>query len=155
MTGTAAGSAAEGRHRHDEDVREDGLAAVLGPVRRTIGLALVALTDLDSGMLLDAWAPDPAWDPEVVGPRHAEVARLLLGPSGSGPRELLVEDGAVVHLLLAVPDPHGGDLLLSAALRGGRRRAARVRRRLRQLPARALTAGPTLRRRPDRFRGSP
>lgn len=44
------------RHRRPVNVRDDGLPAVLGPLVTVGGLDLAILLDVDSGMVLDAWA---------------------------------------------------------------------------------------------------
>lgn len=147
-------------------MRADGLAAVLGRLlndRRVLGAVLV---DVDSGMVLDTCSaradPDERGlaggiggvDPEVVGAGHAELSRVALAlPGRAGPEtagdELVVSLGpARHHLLRAVPDPHGDRLVLAVVVQGSRRFAERVRRRLRGVPADALTAGPTVVRRP-------
>jgi hypothetical protein len=131
-----------------------------------------ALIDVDSGMALDAWTrggaqgDQPAgsattvaaegWtaDLEFCAAGHAEllrVARTLPGHSDGEPAgdELVVSAGpARHHLLRAIPDPHGDRLVLSIVVDGSRRFAERVRRRLRAVALDALTAGPTVVRRP-------
>jgi len=54
-----------------------------------------------------------------------------------------------VHLLREVPDPYGDALVLAVVLASGSPRSvARTRRRMAAVPVEALTAGPTLQRRP-------
>jgi hypothetical protein len=167
-----------GRHRHAVTVRADGLGAVLGPLLNDPRVVAAALVDVDSGMLLDACAPprvtsgetgagaaggpaaatiadgSPGADVELIGAGHAELIRVAMAlPGRPGPApdgdELLVSAGPTWHhLLRAVPDPHGDRLVLSVVVDGSRRFAERVRRRLRRIGTDALTAGPTVVRRP-------
>ena len=44
------------RHRRPVNVRDDGLPAVLGPLVNEGGVERAVLLDVDSGMVLDAWA---------------------------------------------------------------------------------------------------
>jgi len=44
------------RHRRPVNVRDDGLTAVLGPLVTVGGVERAVLLDVDSGMVLDAWA---------------------------------------------------------------------------------------------------
>ncbi|MCO1653481.1 hypothetical protein [Pseudonocardia humida] len=149
-------------------MRADGLAAVLGPLLNDPRVLGAVLVDVDSGMVLDACAAraggeqpvGPAGagiggvDPEVVGAGHAELGRVAFGlPGRTGPEpsgdELVVSFGPTRHhLLRSVPDPHGDRLVLSVVVDGSRRFAERVRRKLRGVPTDALTAGPTVVRRP-------
>jgi hypothetical protein len=141
------------RHRHTVSVRTDGLQAVLGPLaadRHVLGAALV---DVDSGMVLDAWSSQ--WgrsDTEIVGAVHAEIVRVALGPPG-GPAPGAVEvvlsrsDGRY-DVVRTVADPFGDRLALSVVLVGSRRVLQRTRRRLRVVSESALTAGPSMARRP-------
>ncbi|HZG89899.1 MAG TPA: hypothetical protein VEZ42_06765, partial [Pseudonocardia sp.] len=103
-------------------------------------------------MVLDACGSD-GWttDLELVGAAHAELARLAFTLPGRPEPvdELVVSAGPQRHhLLRAVPDPHGDRLVLSVVVSGSRRSAERARRRLRAVPVDALTAGPTVVRRP-------
>jgi hypothetical protein len=143
-----------GRHRHAVNVRADGLAAVLGPLLRDSRVRAAALVDVDSGMLLDAYVADRAGpDPEMLGAGHAElmrVARAVLHgsrPYDSG-YEVVLSDAVRHHLLRIVPDPHGDRLALSVVVDGPPRVLDRIRKRLRAVSADALTAGPTVTRRP-------
>jgi len=144
-------------------VRADGLGAVLGSLLRDPRIVTAVLVDVDSGMVLDACTqdgpdaePGGAWvaDLEVCAAGHAElvrVARALPGRAGAGTAddELMISTGAARHhLLRAVPDPHGDRLVLSVVVDGSRRYAERVRKRLRTVAVDALTAGPTVVRRP-------
>ncbi|WP_214408332.1 hypothetical protein, partial [Pseudonocardia lacus] len=148
-------------------MRADGLAAVLGPLLNDPRVLGAVLVDVDSGMVLDACpghsgrGGDPAAaagiggvDPELVGAGHAELGRVALAlPGRSGHDtagdELVVSVGTTRHhLLRGVPDPHGDRLVLAVVVDGSRRFAERVRRKLRGVPADALTAGPTVIRRP-------
>jgi hypothetical protein len=141
-------------------VRADGLSAVLGPVLNDPRVVLAALVDVDSGMVLDACAPERPgaryWgaDLEATGAGHAELARIALGlpgRAGADPDgdELVASAGpGRHHLVLALPDPHGGRLALSVVVEGSRRLANKVLRRLRAVPRETLTAGPTAVRRP-------
>jgi hypothetical protein len=152
-----------GRHRHLVNVRADGIAVVLGPLLRDPRIVAAALVDVDSGMVLDAWSaadPEAAPDLELVGAQHAEVVRCalaLLGgwPDPNGPEAgtcevVLGADGGRRHLLRMVPDPHGDRLALAVVVDGAPRVLDRVRKRLRSISVDALTAGPSMTRRPVR-----
>ncbi len=147
-----------GRHRPAAEVRRDGLAAVLGPPLDHPAVRSTALIDVASGMVLATAGPradpDPPADPELLGARHADLVRAavaLLGSSGGRAgdggdgdgTDVLVDAGpAGHHVVRVLPDPHGGHLALTAVVVGTRRVAERVRRRLRRVPAAALTAVP-------------
>ena len=164
-----------GRHRHVVNVRADGIAVVLGPLLSDARITAAALVDVDSGMVLDAWsAPgavadadhdaDPA-DPaagapdlEMLGAQHAEVVRCALallaayphpdGQESDACEVVLGTDGGHQHLLRTVPDPHGDRLALAVVVDGPPRVLDRVRKRLRSVSVDALTAGPSMTRRP-------
>ncbi len=140
------------RHRHTVNVRADGLQAVLGPLagdRRILG---AVLADVDSGMVLDAWSS--TWsrsDIELVGAVHAEIVRVALGSSdqAAGALEVVLSRLDGRHdVLRTVADPHGDRLALSVVVVGPRRVLRRTRRRLRVVSESALTAGPSMARRP-------
>jgi hypothetical protein len=145
-----------GRHRHAVNVRADGLAAVLGPLMNGPGVRAAVLVDIDSGMVLDACAPRsdgaPPPEPESLGAAHAELMRLSLGLVGGshlvGCELVVSHDARRHHVLRVVPDPHGDRLVLSVVVEGPRRVLWRTRRRLREVSTAALTAGPTMNRRP-------
>lgn len=152
--GRASRGPLAGRHRHAEDVRSDGLAVVLGPLLQDARITAVVLADVHSGMVLDACTHGPQpWDLEMLGARHAELARVgydvVRGEDGAAPGELVISrDDRFHHVLRTVPDPHGDHLVLSAVVRCPRRQLRGIVRRLRTVPTDALTAGPSLRRRP-------
>jgi hypothetical protein len=155
-----------GRHRHAADVRTDGLAAVLGRLLDHPAVRSAALVDVDSGMLLDTAgdrdATGPIGDPEVLGALHADLVRAAAGllppsgngldgagPDGAGPDGALLDGDVLVdsgpsghHVVRILTDPHGGRLALTAVVVGPWWVVERVRRRLRRVPAEALTAGP-------------
>jgi hypothetical protein len=150
-----------GRHRHAVNVRVDGLAVVLGPLLGDARIVAAVLVDVDSGMVLDAWSAaartDGPPDLEVLGAQHAEVARSALallrewpgGADASGGCEIVLgPDDGVRHLLRTVPDPHGDRLALAVVVDGPQRVLDRVRKRLRSVAVDALTAGPSVTRRP-------
>ena len=151
-----------GRHRHLVNVRDDGIAVVLGPLLRDVRIVAAALVDVDSGMVLDAWsAADAATGPpdlELIGAQHAEIVRGALqllrtwpgagGATGSC-EVVLGADGGVRHLLRTVPDPLGDRLALAVVVDGPQRVLDRVRRRLETVSVDALTAGPSMTRRPS------
>ncbi len=161
-----------GRHRHVVNVRADGIAVVLGPLLRDSRIAAATLVDVDSGMVLDAWsadAPDAAAaiapDLELIGAQHAEVVRCALallrtglgppsspaaGSEGDSCEVVLGADGGRQHLLRTLPDPHGDRLALAVVVDGSHRVLERVRKRLRAVSVDALTAGPSMTRRPVR-----
>lgn len=148
-----------GRHRHAVNVRADGLASVLGPLLREPGVSVALLVDADSGMVLDACGPaagDGA-DLEQLGAAHGDLVRLALGPAAgldpagpaAGDCELVVTLDGGRHLVVRrIPDPHGDRLALSVLVTGPPRVLRRTRRRLREVSAAALTAGPTTTLRP-------
>ena len=151
-----------GRHRHLVNVRADGIAVVLGPLLRDVRIVAAALVDVDSGMVLDAWsAADAATGPpdlELIGAQHAEIVRCALhllrtwpdagGATGSC-EVVLGADGGVRHLLRTVPDPLGDRLALAVVVDGPQRVLDRVRKRLETVSVDALTAGPSMTRRPS------
>jgi hypothetical protein len=150
-----------GRHRHAINVRADGLASVLGTLMQDATVQAALLVDVDSGMVLDACGPQvsgAASDQEQLGAAHGELMRLSLGPAfGVTPHdpvplddcEIVVALGGGRHLVLGrVPDPHGDRLVLSVLVCGPPRAVRRARRRLREVSAAALTAGPTVSLRP-------
>ena len=113
-------------------------------------------------MVLDAWCaggrPDAPADLEMLGAQHAEVVRSALallrewpGASDGADRScelVLGADDGVRHLLRTVPDPHGDRLALAVVVDGPQRVLDRVRKRLRSVAVDALTAGPSVTRRP-------
>ena len=150
-----------GRHRHAINVRADGLASVLGSLLQDSAVQAALLVDVDSGMVLDACGPRLSGlgvDQEQLGAAHGELMRLALGPAfGAAPKEpqpvadceIVVALGGGRHLVLGqVPDPHGDRLALSVLVCGPPRAVRRARRRLREVSAAALTAGPTVSLRP-------
>jgi hypothetical protein len=141
------------RHRHIVNVRTDGLRAVLGPLLRDRRVRSAVLVDVDSGMLLDGCSADLELpELEVLGAGHADLVRTALaGADGSGPAcELVLTRGDGQHTVLrTVPDPHGDRLALAVVVSGGRLAVERARRRLGVVSAPALTAGPSMTRRPD------
>ncbi|HZZ48212.1 MAG TPA: hypothetical protein VFE65_15130 [Pseudonocardia sp.] len=155
------------RHRHAINVRADGLATVLGPMSRDPAVLVALLVDVDSGMVLDACgpvvqpggtSPARAVDVEELGAAHGELMRLALGAAGAVDDgvepsvqacEITVELGTRRHVVLRrVSDPHGDRLVLSVLIEGPARTVRRVRRRLGEVSASALTAGPSVTLRP-------
>jgi len=150
------------------NVRADGIAVVLVPLLSDARITAAALVDVDSGMVLDAWSAAPADDRttapagppdlELIGAQHAEVVRCALAllrawPSAAGPdadtcEVVLGADRGHHHLLRTVPDPHGDRLALAVVVDGPSRVLDRVRKRLRSVAVDALTAGPSMTRRP-------
>ncbi len=118
--------------------------------RRVVAATLV---DLGSGFVLDACSRDPELtDLELLGAGHADLARAAAAVSGTWPAfeaTMTVEspDGRV-HLLREVPDPHGDRLVLAVVVAGTSRAVARTRQKMAAVAVEALTAGPTLQRRP-------
>jgi hypothetical protein len=151
-----------GRHRHVVNVRADGIAVVLGPLLRDQRIVAAALVDVESGMVLDAWsaadAAAGAPDLELIGAQHAEIVRNALellrtwpaagGAAGTCEVVLGADDGCR-HLLRTVPDPYGDRLALAVVLNGPQRVLDRVRKRLQAVSVDALTAGPSMTRRPS------
>lgn len=157
------------RRRHVVNVRVDGLAPVLGGLLRDVRVRSAALVDVDSGMVLDAWTSDHTGadhtgadqtgaDLEVQAAGHADLVRVALGVLGGSVRppghcELVVGEGdGAHHVLRVVPDSHGGLLALAVVVVGPEHVVTRVRRRLRRVSAAALTAGPSMVRRPSAMR---
>jgi hypothetical protein len=133
------------RHRRPVNVRDDGLPAVLGPLITAGGIELAVLLEVDSGMVLDAWAKGgeaETPDAEALGARHADVVRALLALSGSPPAELALTVDKRHHLVRCVADPAGGRLALAVVVNSTPWVVRRVRRHLRQLPDAGLTTGP-------------
>jgi hypothetical protein len=130
-------------------VRSDGLSTVLASLLADRRVLAATLVDVGSGFLLDACTRDDGLaDLELLGAAHADLARTgaTLAPGG-GALVLETADGRV-HVLREVDDPHGDRIVLTAVVRGSARVVARVRQRLAEVPVEALTAGPTLQRRP-------
>jgi hypothetical protein len=138
-----------GRHRHLTCVRSDGLSAVLKPLLDDRRILAATLVDVGSGLILDGYADDPELaDLELLGAGHADLVRAA-DALGTARGELTVDTGdGRHHLLHAVPDPHGDRLVVAVVVRGSARHVERARRRLRTVEVDALTAGPTLQRRP-------
>jgi hypothetical protein len=145
------------------NIRADGIAVVLGPLLRDVRIVAAALVDVDSGMVLDAWsaaATDTTTgsaDLELIGAQHAEIVRTALAllhswPAGGGApgtcEVVLGADGGARHLLRTVPDPLGDRLVLAVVVNGSQRVLDRVRKRLEAVSVDALTAGPSMTRRP-------
>lgn len=144
------------------NVRADGIGVVLGPLLRDVRFLAAALVDVDSGMVLDAWsacgAATGSLDLELIGAQHAEIVRcaLELVRTWSGARDaagacevVLGAEGGVRHLLRTVPDPLGDRLALAVVVDGPQRVLDRLRKRLQAVSADALTAGPSMTRRPS------
>ena len=144
------------------NVRADGIAVVLGPLLRDVRIVAAALVDVDSGMVLDAWSAGGAAtgspDLELIGAQHAEILRcaLQLLRTWSGARDaagacevVLGADDGCRHLLRTIPDPLGDRLALAVVVDGPQRVLDRVRRRLQAVSVDALTAGPSMTRRPS------
>jgi len=118
--------------------------------RRVVAATLV---DLDSGFILDACTREgDLADLELLGAGHADLIRAASAITGEKPgaaATMTVEttDGRV-HLLRQIPDPHGDRLVLAVVVAGSPRSVVRARQRLGAVPIEALTAGPTLQRRP-------
>ena len=133
------------RHRRPVNVRDDGLPAVLGPLITAGGIERAVLLEVDSGMVLDAWAKGgeaETPDAEALGARHADVVRALLALPGSPPAELALTVDSRHHLVRCVADPAGGRLALAVVVNSTPWVVRRVRRHLRQLPDAGLTTGP-------------
>lgn len=139
-----------GRHRHITCVRSDGLSAILRPLLDDRRIVAATLVDVGSGLILDGYADDPALaDLELLGAGHADLVRAAVAVAEGAPTELTVGTGdGRHHLLHAVPDPYGDRLVLAVVVRGGAWHVARARRQLRSVSVAALTAGPTLQKRP-------
>ncbi|MDD7937504.1 hypothetical protein PHK61_03615 [Actinomycetospora lutea] len=134
-------------------MRSDGLSAVLRPLLDDRRIVAATLVDVDSGLILDGYVDDPGDQPgladlELLGASHADMVKAaqVLAPTLA---ELTVStDDGHHHVLHAVPDPHGERLVVAVVVRGAPRHVTRARLRLRTVSVEALTAGPTLARRP-------
>jgi hypothetical protein len=85
------------RHRRPVNVRDDGLTAVLGPLVTVGGVERAVLLDVDSGMVLDAWACGEA-------PGDAESAGSAETVPGGGARPGI---GSLWRSLVAADRPAG------------------------------------------------
>jgi hypothetical protein len=143
------------------NVRADGIAVVLGPLLRDVRILAAALVDVDSGMVLDAWSAGGeatgAPDLELIGAQHAEIVRCALqllrtwtgrGDAADECEVVLGADDGCRHILRTVPDPHGDRLALAVVVNGPPRVLERVRKRMQAVSVDALTAGPSMIRRP-------
>lgn len=143
-----------GRHQHLTCVRSDGLSAVLRPLLDDRSIVAATLVDVDSGLVLDGYVDAPDEHPsladlELLGASHADMVRAAAAVAGPALAELTVStDDGHHHVLHAVPDPHGDRLVVAVVVRGAARHVARARRRLRTVSVDALTAGPSLAKRP-------
>jgi hypothetical protein len=143
-----------GRHQHLTCVRSDGLSAVLRPLLDDGRIVAATFVDVDSGLVLDGYVDAPDDHPsladlELLGASHADMVRAACAVTGPALAELTVStDDGHHHVLHAVPDPHGDRLVVAVVVRGAARHVARARRRLRTVSVDALTAGPSLARRP-------
>lgn len=142
-----------GRHRHLTCVRSDGLSAVLRPLLDDRRIVAATLVDADSGLVLDGCVDDPGEHPaladlELLGAAHADMVRAALAITPTLTELSVSTDDGHHHLLHAVPDPHGERLVVAVVVRGAPRHVAKARLRLRTVSVEALTAGPTLQRRP-------
>jgi hypothetical protein len=137
-------------------VRSDGLSAVLRPLLDDRRIVAATLVDVDSGLILDGYASAPAHpdqhpafaDLELLGAAHADMVRAATVVTPDLAELTVSTDDGHHHLLHAVPDPHGERLAVAVVVHGAPRHAARARLRLRTVSVEALTAGPTLARRP-------
>ena len=143
-----------GRHQHLTCVRSDGLSAVLRPLLDDRSIVAATLVDVDSGLVLDGYVDDAGAHPtladlELLGASHADMVRAAAAVAGPMLAELTVStDDGHHHVLHAVPDPHGDRLAVAVVVRGAARHVTRAQRRLRAVSVEALTAGPSLARRP-------
>lgn len=142
-----------GRHRHLTCVRSDGLSAVLRPLLDDRRIVAATLVDVDSGLVLDGYVDDPGEHPgladlELLGAAHADMVKAATIVSASLTELTVSTDDGHHHLLHAVPDPHGERLVVAVVVHGAPRHVTRARLRLRTVSVEALTAGPTLARRP-------
>jgi hypothetical protein len=134
-------------------VRSDGLSAVLRPLLDDRRIVAATLVDVDSGLILDGYVDDPGEHPELadlelLGAAHADMVKAALVVSPALAELTVGTDDGHHHLLHAVPDPHGERLVVAVVVRGAPRHVTRARLRLRTVSVEALTAGPTLARRP-------
>ncbi|GAA4858999.1 hypothetical protein GCM10023203_02330 [Actinomycetospora straminea] len=134
-------------------MRSDGLSAVLRPLLDDRRIVAATLVDADSGLVLDGWVEDAGEHPaladlELLGAAHADMVRAALAVTPALAELSVNTDDGHHHLLHAVPDPHGERLVVAVVVRGASRHVAKARLRLRTVSVEALTAGPTLARRP-------
>ncbi|MCD2192006.1 hypothetical protein LQ327_01195 [Actinomycetospora endophytica] len=145
------------RHRHILCVPSDGLSTVLERLLAQHRILAATLLDASSGLVLDGYVVDTGWaDLEQLAAGHADLVRgasaiesaLSRGPwDRAGELTVDAADGWH-HLLQPVPDPHGDRLVLVILVHGGAGAVRRARRRLRTVSPEAITAGPSLSRRP-------
>jgi len=83
------------RHRRPVNVRDDGLTAVLGPLTTVGGVERAVLLDVDSGMVLDAWARGEASSSEGAVPGTGSRDHDPASGSGSAQSDETVPDGAM------------------------------------------------------------
>ncbi|MDD7918468.1 hypothetical protein [Actinomycetospora callitridis] len=127
---------------------------MLRPLLDDRSIVAATLVDVDSGLVLDGYVDAPDEHPsladlELLGASHADMVRAAAAVAGPALAELTVStDDGHHHVLHAVPDPHGDRLVVAVVVRGAARHVARARRRLRTVSVDALTAGPSLAKRP-------
>jgi len=83
------------RHRRPVNVRDDGLTAVLGPLTTVGGVERAVLLDVDSGMVLDAWARGEASSSDSAVPGTGSRDHGPASGAGSAQSDETVPDGAV------------------------------------------------------------
>jgi hypothetical protein len=142
-----------GRHRHLTCVRSDGLSAVLRPLLDDRRIVAATLVDADSGLILDGYVDNPGEHPtladlDLLGAAHADMVKAALVVSPQLADLTVSTDDGHHHVLHAVPDPHGERLVVAVVVHGAPRHVTRARLRLQTVSVEALTAGPTLARRP-------
>ena len=83
------------RHRRPVNVRDDGLPAVLGPLITVGGVERAVLLDVDSGMVLDAWARGEASSSDSAVPGTGSRDHGPASGAGSAQSDETVPDGAM------------------------------------------------------------
>jgi hypothetical protein len=124
-------------------VRDDGILAVIAPIVAACRVEVAVLVDVGSGMALDTWVRgDDQGDQEALGAAQADVVRALVALGTPSAEFVLSQHGCRHHVVRSVVDPCGGRLALAVVVGGSARAARRALRRIRELPAGCLTAGP-------------
>ena len=122
-------------------VRDDGILAVIAPVAAVCRVEAAVLADVASGMTLDVWVGAQEGDPEVLAAAHADVVRALIA-TGAPEDEFVLHQGGRHHLVRFVADPSGGMMVVAVVVHGPFWAVRRALKRLREVPAGCLTAGP-------------
>ena len=106
------------RHRRPVNVRDDGLTAVLGPLVTVGGVERAVLLDVDSGMVLDAWARGEASSSDSAVPGTGSRDHGPASGAGSAQSDETVPDGAMFGASAHGAGPGPGGALSGAGSAG-------------------------------------